>query len=70
MARNPLASQSLNRRCASPCHLSDRARVTGRVEKPWVANQGMLKSKELIVISPPCLTLMDFHEVSRAAGPK
>ena len=39
-----------------------------RVEKPWVANQGVLKSKEL-TSALPCLTLSDFHEISRAAGP-
>ena len=37
-----------------------------RVEKPWVANQGVLKSKEL-TSALPCLTLSDFHEISRAA---
>ncbi len=39
-----------------------------RVEKPWVANQGVLKSKEL-TSALPCLTLSDFHEISWAAGP-
>jgi len=39
------------------------------LEKPWVANRGVLKSKELTSRALPCLTLRDFHEVSRAAGP-
>ena len=45
--------------------------MTGNwVEKPWVADQAVLKSKELTSQTLPCLTLTDFHEVSRAAGPK
>jgi hypothetical protein len=44
-------------------------RVRARVERLWVANRVVLKSKEL-TSALPCLTWSDFHEVSRAAGPK
>jgi hypothetical protein len=43
-------------------------RVPSRFERPWVANQAVLKSKEL-TSALPCLTLSDFHEISRAARP-
>jgi hypothetical protein len=36
-----------------------------RLEKTWVADQAVLKSKELTSQALPCLTLTDFHEVSR-----
>jgi hypothetical protein len=36
------------------------------VEKNCVANQVVLKSKELASLTLTCLTLTDFHEVSRA----
>jgi hypothetical protein len=41
-----------------------------RVEKPWVANQAILKSKELASLALTCLPFSDFHELSRAGGPK
>jgi len=37
--------------------------------KTLVANKIVLKSKELTSIALTCLTLRDFHEVSRAGGP-
>src|SRR5467141_2381837 len=39
-----------------------------RLEKPWVANQAVLKSKELTSRALPCLTLSDFHEVTFREG--
>jgi hypothetical protein len=41
-----------------------------RVEKPYAANQDVLKSKELTSGAVSCLTLSDFHKVSRAGGPR
>jgi len=40
-----------------------------RVEKPWVANQGVMKSKELTSWALTYLTLSNIHEVSRVARP-
>src|SRR6267143_6288417 len=40
------------------------------VEKPCSQNKIVLKSKELTSIALTCLTLRNFHEVSRAGGPK
>jgi len=41
-----------------------------QARKTLVANKIVLKSKELTSIGLTCLTLRDFHEVSRAGGPK
>jgi hypothetical protein len=38
--------------------------------KTLVANKIVLKSKELTSIALTCLTLPNFHEVSRAGGPE
>jgi hypothetical protein len=38
--------------------------------KTLVANKIVLKSKELTSIALTCLALRNFHEVSRAGGPK
>ena len=42
--------------------------IPGR--KTLFANKIVLKSKELTSIALTCLTLRNFHEVSRAGGPK
>jgi hypothetical protein len=42
----------------------------GQARKTLVANKIVLKSKELTSIARTCLMLRDFHEVSRAGGPK